>query len=86
MKHENSEPQLLYIDDDGERRESYERVNQGGIGEREIGREWESEKICLRTYCNDLVYFVCGWDLGGDIIFYLSLFRNKILILLEKSS
>lgn len=41
MKRENSEPQLLYIDDDGERRESYERVNQGGIGEREIGREGE---------------------------------------------
>ena len=41
MKRENSEPQLLYIGDDGERRESYERVNQGGIGEREIGREGE---------------------------------------------
>ena len=42
MKRENSEPQLLYIDDYGEWRESYERVNQGGIGEREIG---ESEKV-----------------------------------------
>ena len=44
MTHENSEPQLLSIDDDSERRESYERVSQGGIGETEIVREGETRK------------------------------------------
>ena len=44
MKHENSEPQLLSIDDDGEQQESYERVSQWGIGEREIVREGETRK------------------------------------------
>lgn len=59
MKRENSEPQLLYIDDDGERGESYERVNQGGIGEREIGREGEKVRKFARELIVMILFILC---------------------------